>query len=53
MTPTNDWVENLTYDELSLGQSAVMARTITLDTGHALMQEDPDGVLAALRSALA
>ena len=31
MTPTNDWVENLTYDELSLGQSAVMARTITLD----------------------
>ncbi len=31
MNATNDWVENLTYDELSLGQSAVMARTISLD----------------------
>ena len=28
---TNDWIENHTYDELSLGQSAVMARTLTLD----------------------
>ncbi|MEY8875786.1 MAG: alpha/beta fold hydrolase [Leptothrix sp. (in: b-proteobacteria)] len=32
---------------------ALRARTIPLDAGHALMQEAPDGVLAALRTALA
>lgn len=35
-----------------LGQ-ALKARVATLPTGHALMQEDPDGMLNALRSALA
>ncbi|MEX8521065.1 MAG: alpha/beta fold hydrolase [Leptothrix sp. (in: b-proteobacteria)] len=32
---------------------ALRAKTLTLDAGHALMQEAPDGVLQALRQALA
>jgi pimeloyl-ACP methyl ester carboxylesterase len=32
---------------------ALRGRTLTLDAGHALMQEAPDGVLTALRTALA
>lgn len=30
-TSTSEWMENLTFDELSVGQSAKLVRTITLD----------------------
>ena len=33
-------------------QAALRAQVATVPAGHALMQEDPDGVLAALRTAL-
>ncbi|GAB3356454.1 MULTISPECIES: bifunctional enoyl-CoA hydratase/phosphate acetyltransferase [Giesbergeria] len=28
-TPTNEWMENVTYDEMSVGQSARLLRTVT------------------------
>jgi len=30
MTPTPEWIENITYDEITLGQSARLLRTVTL-----------------------
>ena len=30
MTPPPEWIENITYDEISLGQSARLLRTLTL-----------------------
>jgi pimeloyl-ACP methyl ester carboxylesterase len=33
--------------------AALHARTVVLDGGHALMSEAPDGILSALRAALA
>ena len=29
-TPTSEWIENVTYDELKMGQSARLVRTLTL-----------------------
>jgi phosphate acetyltransferase len=29
MAPNTEWIENVTYDELSVGQSARLLRTLT------------------------